>query len=171
MDFQAIRHEQALTSLLELQASTICPRHRRRQTLQLQTRGRERSDARVKDADPWSKDVRERFEMLKKMDSALYYSSTDHGCYTYGFGKHQRLYDAVTKQNVPHCGYPKLEMYDDTMAEVIAVVYMLLRIQHEWYNNGFINADPWKYRFLVHDRLIVSNLQFAQALGFATSAW
>ena len=159
MDFQAIRHEQALTSLLsnckrvyDLPPDIGAAKHCSYKLVAVNEATREFCDV-----DPWSKDVRERFEMLKKMDCALYYSSTDHGCYTYGFGKHQRLYDAVTKQNVPHCGYPKLEMYDDTMAEVIAVVYMLLRIQHEWYNNGFINVDPWKYRFLVHDRLIVSN--------------
>lgn len=87
----------------------------------------------------------ETFDALKKMGCEFLYYSTDHGVYWDSSGKHQRLYDALYRC-VPWSGYPKFEMYEEKMAQAICVVYLLSRIQQEWFNNGFGNVDPYHVR-------------------------
>lgn len=105
--------------------------------------------------DASSKSVRLVFSALLDEGCTLYYFSSDNGCYWDHRGKYQKLYNAISTTYIPPAGYPRFEMYTVDRAKVISLVYALMRIQHEWYNNGFMNVDLCDVRESILDDFTV----------------
>lgn len=59
--------------------------------------------------------------------------------YWNGTGAKQDLYDSL-QAYVPWSGYPKPQMYDAELGSAIILVYIMGRLQHEWFNNAFMNV-------------------------------
>lgn len=57
------------------------------------------------------------------------------GCYWGGDGKHQALYDTLIEKHMPVRGAPT------TGGTPAMLVYALHKLQHEWWNNGFLNVE------------------------------
>jgi hypothetical protein len=68
-------------------------------------------------------------------------TTEDGGDYWGGDGAHQELYDALSEY-IPPTGHPLYEMFEPKIAKALVVVYLISRIQHEHYNNGFMNVEP-----------------------------
>lgn len=95
------------------------------------------------------------FYALLEEGCTLYYFSSDNGCYWGQQGKYQKLFVAIFDTYIPPYGYPRVEMYAVDLAKAISMVYALMRIQHEWYNNGFMNVDICDVRESIDDNLTV----------------
>ena len=100
--------------------------------------------------DPFDRKLSEQFSSLLEKGYEFYYYSEDNGGYCEGQGKHQRLYDALCEY-IPCYGYPKFKSLDAKIAEAVAVVYLLTRLQYEWFNNGCCNIDTSSIMDVQHE--------------------
>ena len=83
------------------------------------------------------------------------------GCYWIGHGKHQSLFNHIVETQVPSHGKPKGGLAAD-------LVYAIMKLQHEYFNNGFWNAmDEFDAYIGIED---VASSEFSwgypQMLGF-----
>ena len=80
------------------------------------------------------------FNVLKARRCQFYYKSIDNGNYWGGCGKWQQLYNGLASY-IPRCGYPQVELYTWNISAALSAIYVLSRVQHEFYNNCFMNVD------------------------------
>ncbi len=85
------------------------------------------------------------------------------GCsYWDGEGTHQKAFDNIIKSHMPDSGAPS------TGGKEAKLAYALLKVQHEYFNNGFMNAiDGFYDVYCAHDlRTEKFEWGYANMLGF-----